>query len=567
MSRKILEKHRRRYAAESGENTPGPGPVRIALIYPNGYSQAMANLGYQTVYHLFNASSDCCCERFFLPDKEDLVEYEKNRFPLVSLETGTPLAEFDLIALSISFENDYLNLPKIFELGHIPLFSAQRGAHDPLVLFGGVCAFLNPEPLAEIADLVAVGEAEVILPVLIPALLTYLGHESTALGVFEQLPGIYLPAQVAVGYLGDGTLAKISAPGVLRQYLADLDTSASRSFILNEEAEFGSMALTEVMRGCSRGCRFCAAGYVYLPPRERSLENLIPQVEAGLCHRSRIGLVGAAVADHADISALQQEIMLHGGEVSVSSLRLDALTSAEARQLQAAGLKTVAIAPEAGSQQMRDLINKNLDEAQILHAVHLLADAGMLNLKLYFLIGLPGEEDSDIDAILALADQVRLIWREAGRKRGSLGNLTLSVNPFIPKPFTPFQWAGMETEKGLKQKLRKLHVGVSKLPNTELISESIRSSQLQALFARGDRRIGRLLPEIAAGGNLGQILRRNGLQLDFYVTRERGEFEIFPWEVIDQGNQRSYLWQEYQKGLSGKATPRCFDGCRRCGIC
>lgn len=567
MSRKLLEKLRDRYAAETGLNAPGSGSLRIALVYPNGYGQAMANLGYQSVYQLFNAHPDCCCERFFLPDKEDLLEHEKSGLPLVSLETASPLSEFGLIALSVSFENDYLNLPKIFELGQVPLFAAQRSQQDPLVLFGGVCAFLNPEPLAEIADIVAVGEAEPILPGFIPALKAYFAASNSGLETFNKLPGIYLPSQVEIRYQEDGFLAAISAFPVRRIYLEDLDDSASRSFILNKEAEFGEMALTEVMRGCSRGCRFCAAGYIYLPPRERSLGNLLEQVDEGLCQRERIGLVGAAVADHTRITELQQEIMTRGGEVSVSSLRLDALTQAEAVQLQAAGLKTVAIAPEAGSQRMRDLINKNLAEEQILHAVQLLADAGLMNIKLYFLIGLPTESDEDLDAILQLADKVRLVWREVGRTRGRLGSLTLSVNPFIPKPFTPMQWAGMEGEKSLKKKIRKLQAGVSRLPNTELISESIRSSQLQALLARADRRIGRLLPEIAAGGNLGQILKRNNLNLDFYVTRDRGEHEVFPWEVIDQGNHRSYLWQEYQKGLQGQLTPRCFAECTRCGIC
>jgi radical SAM superfamily enzyme YgiQ (UPF0313 family) len=567
LASKIREKLRQRYALETGLNIPGNGSLSIALVYPNTYNQAMANLGFQSVYQLFNGSPDCSCERFFLPDKEDLPEHEESGFPLVSLETGTPLAEFDLIALSISFENDYLNLPLIFRLGQVPLFAEQRRCSDPLVLLGGVCAFLNPEPLAEIVDIVAVGEAEPILPGLIPVLKAYSEDQSSGLDPFAELPGIYLPSGVAIQYSPDGTILPLPRPPVLRLYLADLDQSASRSFILNKEIEFGDMALVEVMRGCSRGCRFCAAGYIYLPPRERSLDNLLEQVDDGLCQRERIGLVGAAVADHTRISELQREIMTRGGEVSVSSLRLDALTTEEAVQLQAAGLKTVAIAPEAGSQRMRDLINKNLDEEQILHAVQLLADAGLMNIKLYFLIGLPSEEDEDIEAILQLAEKVRLIWREVGRVRGRLGNLTLSVNPFIPKPFTPFQWAAMAGEKALKKKIRKLQAGVSRLPNTLMISESIRSSQLQALLARGDRRIGRLLPEIASGGNLGQILRRNKLNLDFYLTRERSETENFPWEVITQGSKREYLWREYRAGLTGKLTPRCFSDCQRCGIC
>lgn len=567
MSRKLIATHRQRYGAETGANRPSDGAYRIALVYPNTYNQAMANLGFQSVYRLLNLADDCSCERFFLPDTSELAEHKKSGYPLVSLETSTPLAAFDLVALSVSFENDYLHLPLIFELGEVPFFADQRRAADPLVLFGGVCAFMNPEPLAAVADIVAVGEAEEILPQLLPALQALEGHKEPHLKALEGLPGVYLPAHCLIRYRADGQLEQISQPPVLRRFLPTLDDAPSASFILSPEAEFGDMYLAEVMRGCSRGCRFCAAGYVYLPPRERSLNTLLSQAEAGLCDRSRIGLVGAAVADHTRFTELQREIIVRGGEVSVSSLRLDALTREEAEQLQAAGLRTVAIAPEAGSQKMRDLINKNLSEEQILHAAQLLADAGLINLKLYFLIGLPRETAEDIEAILVLTNKIRHIWREVGRARGRLGTITLSINPFIPKPFTPFQWCGMDAEKSLKKKLRKLQAGVARLPNISLIHESIRASVLQALLARGDRRVGRLLPEIAAGGNLGQILKRNDLSLGFYVSRERDQEELFPWEVIDQGSSRDYLWQEFQKGLAAESTPRCFDGCKRCGIC
>ncbi len=350
-------------------------------------------------------------------------------------------------------------------------------------------------------------------------------------------------------------------------YMANLDDSASRSYIHTEATEFGDMALAEVSRGCSRGCRFCAAGYIYLPPRERSLDNLLDQVDSGLCQRQKIGLVGAAVADHTQFKPLQQGILERGGQVSVSSLRLDALTVEEVSGLRASGLRTAAIAPEAGSQRMRDLINKGLDEDQILHAVQLLADGDIINLKLYFLIGLPTETQEDLVELLQLAEKIRLLWREVGRKRGQMGTLTLSVNPFIPKPFTPLQWAGMEGEKSLKKKIRFLRSAVARMPNTELNTESIRAAVLQAFLSRGDRRIGRLLPALAEGGNLKQLCRKAGLELDFYVSRQRQQDEIFPWEIIDQGVRRDYFWQEYQRALQGQFTPRCSSGCQRCGVC
>jgi radical SAM superfamily enzyme YgiQ (UPF0313 family) len=573
MSRQLLDKYRQRLNAETGAILQSwEGRYRIALIYPNTYHQAMSNLGFQTVYHLLNQHTNCLCERFFLPDPDDLNEHQRSGYPLVSLESQRPLRDFDLLAFSISFENDYLHLPTIFSLSGLPLFAANRSAAHPLVLLGGVCAFLNPEPLAEIVDLVAIGEAEPILPALLAQLTAGKLDRQSLLAALAGIPGIYVPSLYAFNYRVDGTVESIdrqaSTPAqVQRQYLAELDSSASRSYIQTAATEFGDMALSEVSRGCSRGCRFCAAGYIYLPPRERSLDNLLAQVDTGLCQRQKIGLVGAAVADHSQIEALQQGILARGGQVSVSSLRLDALTATEVAGLRDSGLRTAAIAPEAGSQRLRDLINKGLSEEQILHAVQLLADGDILNLKLYFLIGLPTETQADLDELVQLTEKIRQLWREIGRRRGRMGNLTLSVNPFVPKPFTPLQWSGMASEKNLKKSIRFLRAAIGRMPNTELISESIRASVLQAFLSRGDRRVGRLLPGLATGGNLKQLCKKAGLELDFYVTRERGAAEKFPWERLDQGVRRDYLWLEYQRALQGKFTPRCVSGCNRCGVC
>ncbi len=544
---------------------------RIALIYPNTYHQGMSNLGFLTVYELLNQRDDCLCERFFLPDRDRSDRNGSPSTPLVSLESGHLLSDFDLIAFSISFENDYLNIPTIFSLANIPFYAAERDPSWPLVLFGGVCAFINPEPLADIVDLIAVGEAEPILPGLLDVLLQRAGKED-CLKELATLPGIYVPKFYSPQYAENGEMTcfqrQEGVPAqVARQFLTDLDQSPSRSFIQTEATEFGHMALTEVSRGCSRGCRFCAAGFVYLPPRERSLDNLLEQVDIGLCQRNRIGLVAAAVSDYANIQELQQGILDRDGEISMSSLRLDALTVAEVEKLHQAGHKSVAIAPEAGSQRLRDAINKGISEEQILASVQMLADGGIKNLKLYFIIGFPGEQQSDIEAIITLTENISAIWRESGRKRGQLGNLILSINPFIPKPFTPFQWAGMEAEKVLKKRLRYLQSSISRIPNTRMNHESVRNAILQTFLSRGDRRIGHLLPQLAAGSNLKQLCRKTDLSLDFYVVRERGSDEFFPWEIIDQGVKRSYLWLEYQKGQLEKTTAPCVPTCRRCGVC
>lgn len=573
MSRKLIDNARRRHAAEIGSQAnPWGGRLSVALIYPNTYHQAMSNLGFLSIYQLLNSRSDTLCERFFLPDPEDLKEHEKTGFPLFSLESGRLLTDFDLIAFSLSFENDYLNLPHLFSLAQLPLWSADRGESYPLILAGGICAFMNPEPLAEVMDLFAVGEGEVILPQLLQALGRY-GDVGRAalLRSLGDVAGIYVPSLYQIDYQADGTLrgwtSLAGAPErIARQWVRDLDTTQSRSFVLTEQTEFSDMALTEISRGCSRGCRFCATGFLYLPPRERSVDCLVPQIEAGLCERIKVGLVGAAISDYSQIQALNREIIARGGKISVASLRIDSLTVDEVEALHDSGHRTVALAPEAGSQRMRDAINKGLDQGQILHAVSLLAEGGIPNLKLYFLVGLPGEEDADIDEMLQLVAVIRELWVAAGKRRGRLGNLTLSVNPFIPKPFTPFQWASMADEKRLKQIFKRLRSAIARLPNTEAIFESVRSAQLQALLSRGDRRVGRALPFLAEGDNLRAACKKADIDPDFYVVRERGADEIFPWEILDSGVLRETLWREYCSGLKACRSQRCFDGCIDCGV-
>jgi radical SAM superfamily enzyme YgiQ (UPF0313 family) len=346
-----------------------------------------------------------------------------------------------------------------------------------------------------------------------------------------------------------------------------LDASPTSTAVLTDATELGEMYLTEVSRGCGRACRFCAAGYIYLPVRERSLDVLRAEAKNGLLQRDKVGLVGAAVSDYSQIEALNNAILECGGKTSLASLRIDALRRSEAEALKASGHKTVALAPEAGSQSMRDLINKGIDEEQILAAVRLLAEVGIPNLKLYFLIGLPKESAADVEAICELALQVRDIWLQEGRQRGQIGQVTLSVNPFIPKPFTPLQWAGMDSHKSLKKKIAQLRNRLQKQPHLQLQVESLRSAQLQSVLARGDRRIGACLPGLAQGEPLAEALQRVDRTEEFYSQRVRDDDECFPWEVIDSGVDRGYLQQEYQRALAGQLSSRCFTGCRRCGIC
>ncbi len=569
MSRKLLNKARKRLNAETGtRSNPRGGRLAVALVYPNTYHHAMSNLGFQTVYHLLNSRDDCLCERFFLPDKDDLDEHRRTGTRLFSLESGKPLLDFDLITFSISFENDYLNLPVIFELGRIPWLAKDRGDTFPLILTGGVCAFMNPEPLADVMDLFAVGEAEVILPGLVGAL----KEEKTEYSVLAKLSGIYVPSLYVVKSNDDGSIAGWDVKGdapfpVKRLWLEDLDKSVSRSFVQTEETEFGDMALAEVSRGCSRGCRFCAAGFLFLPPRERSLDNLLSQVDTGLCDRKKQGLVSPAVGDYPLLPELQKGILERGGTVSVASLRMDSVAIEDVEALVLSGHKTVSLAPEAGSQKLRDSINKGVTDEQILHAVKLIADGGIPNLKFYFLIGLPDETTEDVEAIVALIESIRSVWLEAGRRKGQLGSLHLSVNPFVPKPFTPFQWVGMATESELKKKIKTIRSGIGKLANVSVSFESPKSSLLQCLLSRGDRRLAEIIPALASGGKLRTVCSEAGIDWSKIIHRHYSEGDPLPWEVLDSGVRREYLWQELLASRNQITTPRCVAGCVRCGVC
>lgn len=572
MSRRLIEKYRQRLALETGTVTGRRNScLDIALVFPNTYHQGMSNLGVQTVYRMLNAQVNTCCERFFLPDPEDIEEHRRTGLPLVSVETQRPLDDFDLIAFSISFENDFLNLPLLFELGRLPLWRDERNAQHPLVLCGGVCAFLNPEPLAEIMDLFAVGEAEAILPGLLELFLKAEEKgRSDLLARLARLPGIYLPSGYAPDYGESGELRGMTpAAGfpdrVRRQWQLRLDDSQSCTCVATPETEFGGMRLVEVSRGCPRACRFCAAGFIYRPFREHTKGYLQREVLAGDDGPGRVGLVAAAVSDYGYLAEIGDAVLAAGGEISISSVRIDAVTAEQVRVLVASGHKTLALAPEAGSQRMRDVINKGIDEAQILSAVQLLAEGGIPNLKLYFMIGLPTETVEDVEAIAELTRRARSVWEAVGREKGRLGRLHLSINPFVPKPWTPLQWAPMEPRAQLEKKVRLLQKRLRPLPNVELSFESLRHAELQGLLARGDRRVGRLLPLLAGGDNLKAACKQAGLDPSFSLHRERGVDELFPWEIIDQGIERAYLREEYTMALSGRCSGICHAGCNRCG--
>jgi radical SAM superfamily enzyme YgiQ (UPF0313 family) len=556
MSWKIKEKYRKILASETGAISKNPGgKLMVCLVYPNHYSVGMSNLGLQAIYAQLNSYNDLLCERAFLPDSMELQEYRKSAGRLLSLESQRPLADFDIVAFSVSFESDYLNIPAIFDLSAIQPFSADRDETSPLVIAGGAALTLNPEPVADFMDIVCIGEGEPILPFLIDLLRTETVLERQ--GLLEkaaQIPGIYVPALYDVSYDKSSGALFVPLRGapkqVQRVWLKDLDQQTASSVLLTPDTEFSDMYLIELSRGCPHGCRFCAAGFIYLPYRQRSLELLMGEVAKGLQSRQKIGLVGAAISDYSRIGELSCHILECGGKVSVSSLRVDGLNEEMIEVLRKSGHRTIALAPEGGSQRLRDLIKKDVSTPQILAACDRLIGRGILNLKLYFIIGLPTESVSDLEEMVTLVRLIRERVIDAARGQKRLGEVILSINPFIPKPSTPFQWCGMEEIKSLERKVRYLQETLGSLSNVRLKAESLRDAYMQALLSRGDRRLSRLLLKMAELGTLKRAARELAIDTDYTVCRDIPRDEPLPWDIIESGC-RERLLSEYRAAFGG----------------
>lgn len=555
------------YRYPMGTRTP------VALVYPNSYFVGMSNLGLHIVYELLNERDDVACERVFLPERKELKRYENTRTPLMSIENQTPLHDFPIIAFVLSFEMDYFNVMQMLALGKVRVKAAERTEKDPLVIAGGPCATFNPEPLAGVVDAFVIGEGEVIMPAFMDA-----WHEAQAQGMSRQemllhiakVPGIYVPSLYEHQYDEAGHLTAIQAlPGaperVSRQWVQDLDAHPAHTVVITDNTEF-NFYLIETARGCGRHCRFCMAGYCFRRPRNRSLGVITREVKAALKHKRRIGLMGAAISDYPEINELCREILGEGLSMSVASFRADSVTKELVDSLAQSGLKTLTMAPEAGSRRMRAVINKGIEEEHLFNAMELGLKAGIRNFRLYLMLGLPFEQEEDIDAIIDLANRLKDYMEEKGAK----GTLTLSVNPFIPKPFTPFQWKPMADRKYVEHAFKRLTQELKKRKHIIVNVESPKEAYIQGVIARGGRRVGEALllaHELGGSKAFKRAMKECGLSLAEELYRERKEQEVFPWDRLDMGFTREYLYAELEKAGGLKATIPCFDGCHRCGVC
>ncbi len=540
---------------------PHANRLRVALIFPNTYFVGMSNLGFQTIYRLFNDQPDIVCERAFLPPKQELAALREAGTRIVTIESQTPVADFDVIAFSVSFEWDYTNVLTMLRLAGVPLRAADRDYTHPLVVIGGAVTFVNPEPLALFADVIAAGEGEALVPALVDAMAT--SSRSEQLKRLAQARGYYIPSFYDVEYAADGTIARYvpregtGAPPVVRK--AALKTTEAvdppSTTIFTPDTEFGSRFLIEVVRGCANLCRFCWAGYNYLPVRAFPTDRILALAQAARAHSSKAGLVSIALCDHPDIEHILRSLRDMGYSISPASLRLDDLTPTIVALLKESGERTLTIAPETGSDRLRRVINKTVTNAEILDSAELIFSSGIESLKLYYMIGLPTEDDDDLVAIRDLTLQIHEIMLKPPRPRGRIGRIVASVNPLVPKPGTAYQWLPMERTDVIEAKMKRLRGLVAEVDNVYFNIKSERHSYYQALLSLGDRRIAPAIEQAEAnGGQWRKALADAGLDGDFYIYRDRTNDAVLPWNIIDGGMKEPFFRAEFDKSTRAEWT-------------
>ncbi len=526
------------------------GRIPIALIYPNNYYVGMSSLGLQTIYGLFNSYDAIVCERVFCNSGGK------------SIESGRPLADFAVFAFSVSSELDYFNVLDMLITARVPLHAAKRSDSHPIVIAGGPCVTTNPEPLVPFFDGFAIGEGEAIVPSMVTAFeeCIQMGRDEL-LHRLSSIPGMYVPL------IRDNDIVE-------RQMVHNLDDFETASVILTPHTEFSNMYLLEISRGCRWGCRFCLAGFAFRPMRFRSTEKLLRTAKKGLTCGKRIGLLSASPADHPQIDEMVVKLRHMGAEISASSLRIRPLSTVLLHGIAESDSTTVTFAPEAGSERLRQVINKGITERDIITAADEVGALNFHQMKLYFMIGLPTETAEDIDDMirLVLALKERLVQQRAGTR------IVLSFEPFVPKAGTPFQRLPMASQKMLKHNLSRLRSSLEPR-GIELRAESVPWAAVQGTLSRGDRRLAEALVRAVARYREGDgesvslpswrlALAELGIDADRYINRQIPPNERLPWEHIRSGVDASYLEKELERGLLGEESPPCPSiECHRCGVC
>ena len=534
--------------------------LRVVLAFPNTYYVGMSNLGVQTVHHLFNLEDGVSCERVFLPPKQELRAMLLSRTPLVTLDTQTPVSDFDVLAFTVSFEWDYVNILTMMRLAGMPVYASERTDRHPLVVLGGAVTFLNPEPLAPFVDVVTAGEGEALIPPLVSAVSAT--DRRSALRRLATLPGFYVPTLYRVSYDDKGVVKPYQAterevplfvPKAAVKTIDDIDPPCTRIF--TPQTAFGSRFLIEVVRGCAKLCRFCWAGYNYLPVRAFSTDRILSLAESAKPHANRVGLVSIALCDHPDIEEILERLLALDYTVSPASLRLDDLTPQIVQLLHQSGERTVTIAPETGSDRLRRVINKVVTNAQILDKADLIFSSGIENLKLYFMLGLPTETDEDLVAIRDLVVQLRDRMLKYARRRGRPGRIVGSVNPLVPKPGTSYQWLPMTSPAIVASRTKRLKGLLSGLDHVYLSIKSERQSFYQALLSLGDRRVAPVIDAAAQnGGDWRRAAETADVDPEFWVFRDRSQDEVLPWDIIDGGIKAEFFRSEFLKSMRAEPT-------------
>ena len=591
MSFFVRQRVQQRLQSEEGAYRKAGAALRFGLAYPNRYFFGMSNLGFQTLYAVLNRMSDVSCERFFLPEEDLLTQFSAGS--LQGYELGSSARDLEMVAFSVSYQNDYLNLIPMLHLMGLKARAADRDEADPIIMVGGPGPTINPEPIADFCDVLVLGEGEEVMEEIVEVF-RRTRDKSERLQALSGLEGVYVPSLFANPYVAGAPASRASlgfglvsgqpngspqeGSFIRRRVVRNTELPLAHSIVLTPETEFGDLFLIEVQRGCQWGCRFCAAGFMYRYPRYDALEPLKQRIDHGLKYRRKIGLIAGDLLGHEQIHEILGYIDAQGGGFSPSSVRLNAFTPEIIHYLQKSGNRTIAIAPEAGSERLRRGLNKTFTDEEVVEAAVRLAEGGIHNIKLYIMIGLPTETDQDIEELCQLTLRTREALSAYARRSAKMPSLTLSVSPFTPKPSTPLQYSSFVGVPALKEKLQTIRKRLLQAGHIKLSGESGLDAEIETLLSRGDRRVGEFLHKalvpvgkalsVGSPAHLRKSLLSLSFDPSFFTTRRFDPAEATPWDFIDHGIKNNFLNREMGKFEAGKITHYCMpEVCRSCGVC